>query len=115
VKKIAGSTTTVYVFSGSKVVAEYDNGAAPTSPSREYIYSGTTLIGRDRTLVQSMPPMMTRILESVFCCAGFLFFGWMALDTKGFVKTVTFGTREFSRVEVIAYRILAGLAAIWLR
>ena len=46
VKKVSGSTTTVYVFSGSKVVAEYDNGAAPTSPSREYIYSGTTLIAK---------------------------------------------------------------------
>jgi hypothetical protein len=59
-----------------------------------------------------MPPTMTRFLESVFCCAGFLFFGWMALGTRGFVKTVTFGTRKFSPVEVIAYRILAGLAAI---
>jgi RHS repeat-associated protein len=46
VKKIAGSTTTVYVFSGSKVFAEYDNGAAPTLPSREYIYSGTRLIAK---------------------------------------------------------------------
>jgi RHS repeat-associated protein len=34
------TTTTVYVFSGSKVIAEYDNGAAVGSPSREYIYSG---------------------------------------------------------------------------
>jgi hypothetical protein len=34
VKKVFGSTTTVYIFSGSKVVAEYDNGAAPTAPSR---------------------------------------------------------------------------------
>jgi len=34
------TTTTVYLFSGSKVIAEYDNGAAVTSPSREYIYSG---------------------------------------------------------------------------
>src|SRR5271165_3214564 len=46
IKKIAASTTTVYIFSGSKVVAEYDNGAAPTAPSREYIYSGTTLLAK---------------------------------------------------------------------
>jgi RHS repeat-associated protein len=37
---------TVYVFSGSKVIAEYDNGAAVTSPSREYIYSGAALLAR---------------------------------------------------------------------
>jgi RHS repeat-associated protein len=46
VKKVAGSTTTVYIFSDTKVVAEYDNGAAPTAPSREYVYSGTTLIAK---------------------------------------------------------------------
>ena len=46
VKKVSGSTTTVYIFSGSKVVAEYDNGAAPTSPSREYIYSGAALLAK---------------------------------------------------------------------
>ncbi len=38
------TTSTVYIFSGSKVIAEYDNGAAVASPSREYIYSGTQLI-----------------------------------------------------------------------
>jgi hypothetical protein len=37
------STTTVYVFSGSKVIAEYDNGALVGSPSREYVYSGSTI------------------------------------------------------------------------
>jgi RHS repeat-associated protein len=46
VKRVSGTTTTVYVFSGSKVVAEYDNGAAPTAPSREYIYSGATLLAK---------------------------------------------------------------------
>ncbi len=46
VKKVLGSTTTVYVFSGSKVVAEYDNGAAPASPTREYIYSGGALVAK---------------------------------------------------------------------
>ena len=46
VKKVSGSTTTVYIFSGSKVVAEYDNGAAPGSPSREYIYGSSGLLAR---------------------------------------------------------------------
>lgn len=31
------NTSTVYVSSGGAVIAEYDNGAAPGSPSREYI------------------------------------------------------------------------------
>jgi len=38
------ATTTVYIFSGSKVLAEYDNGAAVASPSREYIYAGAQLV-----------------------------------------------------------------------
>jgi RHS repeat-associated protein len=46
VEKVCGSTTTVYIFSGSKVIAEYDNGAVPTSPSREYIYSGGALLAK---------------------------------------------------------------------
>jgi RHS repeat-associated protein len=37
---------TVYVFSGSKVIAEYDNGAAVGSPSREYIYAGGALLAK---------------------------------------------------------------------
>lgn len=40
------TTSTVYLFSGSKVVAEYDNGAAPSSPTREYIYSGTAILAK---------------------------------------------------------------------
>ncbi len=39
VVKSGGGTTTVSIFSGSTVIAEYDNSAAPTSPSREYIYN----------------------------------------------------------------------------
>jgi RHS repeat-associated protein len=38
-KSVSGGTTTVSIFSGSQVIAEYDNGAAPSSPSREYIYN----------------------------------------------------------------------------
>ena len=40
------TTTTVYIFSGSKVVAEYDNGAAVGSPSREYVYGGSALLAK---------------------------------------------------------------------
>jgi RHS repeat-associated protein len=39
VKSLQGGTTTVSIFAGSTVIAEYDNGAAPGSPSREYIYN----------------------------------------------------------------------------
>ncbi len=46
VKKVSGSTTTVYIFSGSKVIAEFDNGALPASPSREYIYTGSQLTAK---------------------------------------------------------------------
>jgi RHS repeat-associated protein len=46
VKKVSGSNNTVYIFSGSKVIAEYDNGAAVGSPSREYIYSGSALLAK---------------------------------------------------------------------
>lgn len=40
-KAISGGTTTQYVYAGDRVVAEYDNGAAPSSPSREYVYADT--------------------------------------------------------------------------
>ncbi len=43
-KKVSGGTTTVYLFWGSKVIAEYVNGAAVGSPTREYIYSGSQLL-----------------------------------------------------------------------
>jgi RHS repeat-associated protein len=46
VKKVSSSTTTVYSFSGSRVIAEYVNGAAPASPTREYIYSGSALLAK---------------------------------------------------------------------
>ena len=40
------TSTTVYIFSGSKVVGEYDNGATVGSPSREYIYSSGLLLAK---------------------------------------------------------------------
>jgi RHS repeat-associated protein len=40
VKKAAGGAAAVYVFLGTQVIAEYDNGAPPGSPTREYIYLG---------------------------------------------------------------------------
>jgi len=44
VEKISGGVTTIYAFSGSKVIAEYQNGAAPSSPTREYVYAGGALL-----------------------------------------------------------------------
>ena len=47
VSVISGTTTTtVYAFSGSKVVAEYVNGALPAAPTREYIYAGAQLTAK---------------------------------------------------------------------
>src|SRR5262249_19603884 len=43
------TSSTVYIFSGSKVVAEYDyttGSPNPSSPSREYIYSGGALLAK---------------------------------------------------------------------
>ncbi len=40
------TSRTVYIFSGTKVIAEYDNGAASTAPSREYIYTGGQLAAK---------------------------------------------------------------------
>jgi RHS repeat-associated protein len=44
VSKTVSGTTTVYIFSGSKVIAEYASGAAPASPSKEYIHAGSQLL-----------------------------------------------------------------------
>ena len=47
VQKVSGGgITTVYIFSGSKVIAEYDNGTPVAAPSREYIYSGAALVAK---------------------------------------------------------------------
>lgn len=43
-KKVAGAQSTVYIFSGTKVIAEYVNGAAVNAPTREYIYAGSQLL-----------------------------------------------------------------------
>lgn len=42
------TSTTLYAFSGSKVIAEYVyvSGTPPTSPTREYIYSRSALIAK---------------------------------------------------------------------
>src|SRR5258708_2344103 len=45
-KAVQNGITTVYIFSGSKVIAEYDNGAAISAPSREYIYAGAQLVAK---------------------------------------------------------------------
>jgi len=43
-KQVGTGTPTVYIFSGSVVVAEYAAGAAPSSPQAEYVYSGSGLL-----------------------------------------------------------------------
>jgi RHS repeat-associated protein len=43
VKKVLGSTTTRYIYSGSKPIAEYTGTTAPTL-SAEYIYAGSQLL-----------------------------------------------------------------------
>jgi len=62
-KAVTGGNTTVYIFSGSKVIAEYDNGAAPGSPSREYIYSGgpegSGLLAKIDSSGTRHPPLIT--------------------------------------------------------
>ncbi len=45
VKKVASNTTTRYVFSGSKVIAEYTgNKPRANSPAKEYLYAGSQLV-----------------------------------------------------------------------
>jgi RHS repeat-associated protein len=46
VKKVSGSTTTIYIFSGTKVIAEYSGTSAPYPLAREYIYSGGALLAK---------------------------------------------------------------------
>ena len=52
IKKVAGSTTTRYIYSGSKVIAEYTGTTNPTL-STEYVYAGsqllTTIVGNTTT------------------------------------------------------------------
>ncbi len=40
----SSSSRTIYIFSGSKVIAEYAGGASASSPSEEYLYAGGQLI-----------------------------------------------------------------------
>jgi RHS repeat-associated protein len=46
VQKVSGGTTTIYIFSGPKVIAEYSGTSAPYSLAREYIYSGSALLAK---------------------------------------------------------------------
>ncbi len=39
VQQSANGTTTVDIYSGSKIIAQYQNGPAPSSPSSEFIYA----------------------------------------------------------------------------
>ena len=54
------SSSTVFIFSGSQDIAEYDNGAAPASPSREFVYSaGLPGAGLLATLTGGPSPTIT--------------------------------------------------------
>ena len=44
IEKVTGGSTTVYIFSGAEVIAEYTPSAATTAPTMEYIYSGSRLL-----------------------------------------------------------------------
>jgi RHS repeat-associated protein len=44
VEKTSGGATTVYIYSGTKEIAEYQSGASPTSPTMEFVYAGSRLI-----------------------------------------------------------------------
>src|SRR5882672_9511314 len=39
-------SSTTYIFSGTKVIAEYDNGTVVSAPSREYVYAGAVLLAK---------------------------------------------------------------------
>jgi len=41
VQKVGGGNTIVTIFAGAQALAEYYNGAAPSSPTNEYIYAGS--------------------------------------------------------------------------
>jgi RHS repeat-associated protein len=43
-KQVGSGTATIYIFSGSKVIAEYAAGAGTGSPTVEYIYAGGSLV-----------------------------------------------------------------------
>ena len=43
VQKVSGSATTVYLFSRTKVIAEYSGANSSYPLAREYIYSGSQL------------------------------------------------------------------------
>ena len=43
-KSVSGGTATVSVYTGSSVIAEYENGAAPSVPTREYVTGPSGLL-----------------------------------------------------------------------
>jgi hypothetical protein len=64
VKSVQGGTTTATIFAGSWIIAEYDNGAAPESPSREYVYNGAggDQMGLLAMISAAQRPTTTRII-----------------------------------------------------
>ena len=43
VKRAYNGATVTMIFSGTKIVADYDNGAGPTTPAREHFWSAGVL------------------------------------------------------------------------
>jgi RHS repeat-associated protein len=44
VEKVTGGSTTVYVYAGAKVIAEYTPSAQTTAPTKEYVYLSSQLL-----------------------------------------------------------------------
>ncbi|HMT09185.1 MAG TPA: RHS repeat-associated core domain-containing protein [Pyrinomonadaceae bacterium] len=58
VKKVTATETTIYVFSGGKLVAEYTNTTPPTNPTVSY--TATDLLGSPRVLTDSLGAVVSR-------------------------------------------------------
>jgi RHS repeat-associated protein len=100
------TATTIYVFSGSKVVAEYENGAGVTSPTREHIYLGSQLLAKSEggTLTYYHQDhlsnrVMTNTSGSITAQSGHFPFGenWYARDGSG--SSVTPDKLKFTSYE----------------
>lgn len=61
IKKVLGSTTTRYIYSGSKPIAEYTGTTSPTL-SAEYIYAGSRLLV---TIAEAQPHIIIQIISLI--------------------------------------------------
>jgi len=107
VEKVVTGTnavTTVSVRSGGQVIAEYDNGAAVTSPTREYLYASHLLAivtgstgGTGGTIVYQhrdhlSPRLFTDVNGNVTCQQGTYAFGesWYTCSASGGMVFTTY-------------------------